>query len=199
MSAFGTPFGTPLAPIATAGASHPGAVGYSVGMSGGGLFSPSSKGTRICVLCTNDTGRTACGGSVRASGMNMCMIGARKCSVAKHQESKTSLLITNASASNTFVCILQQGGKTIHTNLVIPFESTGPDRLEFLLKQSRQFDQWEMLFRGVLVPGADAHADDTFTEFENSITKRGLIEEEGLSSSSPIKRPKPTGDKMDEF
>jgi hypothetical protein len=60
MSAFGTPFGTPLASIAAAGASHPEAGGYGVGKSGGGLFSPSSKGTRICVLCINDIGRTVC-------------------------------------------------------------------------------------------------------------------------------------------
>jgi hypothetical protein len=56
-----------------------------------------------------------------------------------------------------------------------------------------------MLFRGVLAPGSDADADDAFAEFENSITKRGLVEEEGLSSSSPIKRPKPTEDEVDEF
>jgi hypothetical protein len=67
MSAFGTPFGTQLAPIAAAGASHPGAGGYGVGQSGGGLFSPSSKGTRIYVLCIADIGRTVCGGSVGAS------------------------------------------------------------------------------------------------------------------------------------
>jgi hypothetical protein len=88
MSAFGTPFGTPLAPIAAGGASHPGAGGYSVGKSRGGIFSPSSKGTRICVLCITNIGRTVCGGSVGESGTSMCMIGAGECSVAKHQESK---------------------------------------------------------------------------------------------------------------
>jgi hypothetical protein len=51
----------------------------------------------------------------------------------------------------------------------------------------------------VLAPGADADAVDEFNEFENSITKRGLVEEAGLSSSSPIKRPKPTEDEADEF
>jgi hypothetical protein len=76
---------------------------------------------------------------------------------------------------------MQQGGKTIHTNLVVPFESIGSNRLELLLKQSRQFDQCEMLFQGVLAPRADADAVDAFTEFENSITKRGLVEEDGLS------------------
>jgi hypothetical protein len=199
MSAFGTPFGTPLAPIAAAGASHPGAGGYSVGKSDGGLFSPSSEGTRICVLCITDIGRTVCGGSAGASGTSMCMIRTGECSVAKHQESKAFLSITKPSESNTFVCIMQQGGKTIHTNLVFPFESIGSNRLELLLKQSRQFDQWEMLFRGVLAPGADADAVDAFTEFENSINKRDLVEEDGLSSSSPIKRPKPTEDDTDEF
>jgi hypothetical protein len=199
MSAFGTPFGTLLVPIAAAGASQPGAVGYSVGKSGGGLFSPSSKGTRICVLCINDIGRTVYGGSVGASGTSMCMIGAGECAVAKHQDSKASLSITKPSASSTFVCIMQRGRKTIHTNLVVPFESIGPNRLELLLKKSRKFDQWEMLFRDVLAPSSDADADDAFAEFENSITKRGLIEEEGLSSSSPIKRPKPTEDEADEF
>jgi hypothetical protein len=148
MSAFGTPFGTPLAPIVAAGASHPGAGGYSVGKSRGGLFIPSSKGTRICLLCITDIGRTVCGGSAGASGTSMCMIGAGECSVAKHQESKASLSITKPSESSTFVCIMQRGGKTIHTNLVVPFESIGSNRLELLLKQSRQFDQWEMLFRG---------------------------------------------------
>jgi hypothetical protein len=98
-----------------------------------------------------------------------------------------------------FVCIMQRGGKTIYINLVVPFESIGSNRLEILLKQSRQFDQWEMLFRGVLAPGSDADTDDAFAEFENSITKRGLVEEDGMSSSSPIKRPKPTEDEADKF
>jgi hypothetical protein len=82
---------------------------------------------------------------------------------------------------------------------VVPFESIGSNWLELLLKQSRQFDQWEMLFRGMLAPGSDADADDAFAEFENSITKQGLVEEDGLSSSSPIKRPKTTEDEADKF
>jgi hypothetical protein len=193
MSAFGTSFGTPLAASAAASGSSPlRAVGDSVGKSGRGLFSPSSKGTMVCVVCADDIGTPGlCGGSIGVSGMIMCMATAKECKVAKHLESKASLKPTIASETNTFVCIYQRNGKSIHTNLVVPVQLFNSVRLELYLKQSRQFDQWEMLFRGVLAPGGDADSEAAIEAFEDSITKRGLVEAEGTATSSPLKRLKP--------
>jgi hypothetical protein len=59
-------------------------------------------------------------------------------------------------------------------------------------KQTRQHGQWEMLFRGFLAPGAEPDTEPELCEFEDSINKRGLVEEPGLESSSPLKKPKAT-------
>jgi hypothetical protein len=53
-----------------------------------------------------------------------------------------------------------------------------------------------MLFRGLLAPGGKP--DETAIRlFEDSTTKRWLVEEQGLSSSSPLKRPKGTPEPME--
>jgi hypothetical protein len=53
-----------------------------------------------------------------------------------------------------------------------------------------------MLFRGLLAP--DGKSDKTeICLFEDSTTKRGLVEEQDLTSSSPLKRPKSAPEPME--
>jgi hypothetical protein len=53
-----------------------------------------------------------------------------------------------------------------------------------------------MLFRGLLAPGGESEKT-AIRLFGGSTTKRGLVEEQGLSSSSPLKRPKGTPEPME--
>jgi hypothetical protein len=147
-------------------------------------------------VCVSEIGKTVCGAAVGISGSRMCIIEAAACYVAKHQETKVSLNVTTPSASDTYVCIMQRNTKTAFTNLVVSVQLLGSARRLQYLSKTRQHDQWEMLFRGLLAPGGES--DETAIRlFEDSTTKRGLAEEQGLTSSFPLKCPKNTQEAME--
>jgi hypothetical protein len=78
---------------------------------------------------------------------------------------------------------MQRNTKTAFTNLVFPVELLGSAHQLQYFSETRQHDQWEMLFRGLLAPSGDS--DETAIRlFKDSTTKRGLVEEQGLTSSS---------------
>jgi hypothetical protein len=111
-----------------------------------------------------------------------------------------TLNVSTPSASNTYVwravCIMQRNTKTAFTNLVVLAELLGLARRSQYLSETRQHDQWEMLFRGLLAPGGKSD-ESAIHLFEDSTTKRGLVKEQGLTSSSPLKRPKSTPEPME--
>ena len=182
----GGTFGSPPGRGSAQGSSPPRARA-SVGKSGRGLFSVIGK--RIFIVRNEDIGSAFCGGEIGKEGMStsMCIKTCVECNVAKHRVSKAALVIDKLSESGGYVCIKVDANK-VFTNLVIPVESLGPERLELYLAEFRTYDQWEMMFRGVLASGAEEDDGSLFLEFEQSIAKRGLVETDGLESASPLKK-----------